>query len=436
MGAPVVHGIHIVLRALEAVAPKIESSLQPQSLSVRFTQPVTIGETVTFGVGDTTGSRYRIHASARGAQTTVIDLSLTSSARPNTTASPGDSSAATATPRDWTFTALAGATGTLQATTWLAAFDDAFPQAAAWLGAGRLRSLALLSRLVGMECPGRHSLFSAFAVDFGTDVAPGSMTWAVSSTDERFGLVRLTVDGAGLKGTVQAFALKPPVRQASLVDIRKRVAANKFKDQVALVVGGSRGLGELVAKIVAAGGGHPIITYATGETDAQGVAGEIRAAGGTCDVLRYDFQKPAEEQVRTLGRVPASLYYFASVPIFRGRPGVFNPELFREFLACYVDGFHDLCAALARRGSKDLSIFYPSSIAVVDRPRGMTEYAMAKAAGEVLCADLPTLLPGVRVVSSRLPRMATDQTASVMPAAVANALEVMLPIVREVQGRN
>ena len=41
-------------------------------------------------------------------------------------------------------------------------------------------------------------------------------------------------------------------------------------------------------------------------------------------------------------------------------------------------------ALLRVQASLPLEILYPSSIAVTQRPRGMTEYAMAKAAGESL----------------------------------------------------
>jgi hypothetical protein len=76
-------------------------------------------------------------------------------------------------------------------------------------------------------------------------------------------------------------------------------------------------------------------------------------------------------------------------------------------------------------------MFYPSSVAVETRPKGMTEYAMAKAAGEVLLADLNAASPSVRVVSSRLPRMGSDQTNSIAASGEeSDSVAVMLPIIR------
>jgi hypothetical protein len=62
----------------------------------------------------------------------------------------------------------------------------------------------------------------------------------------------------------------------------------------------------------------------------------------------------------------------------------------------------------------------------------MTEYTMAKSAGEVLCADMNASLAPLHVTVSRLPRLPTDQTASIAAVEIADPIETMLPIIREV----
>jgi hypothetical protein len=64
---------------------------------------------------------------------------------------------------------------------------------------------------------------------------------------------------------------------------------------------------------------------------------------------------------------------------------------------------------------------------------GAAEYAMAKSAGEALANYINAFLPQVQVISRRLPRVMTDQTATVGVASGRDALDVMLPIVYEVQ---
>jgi len=51
-------------------------------------------------------------------------------------------------------------------------------------------------------------------------------------------------------------------------------------------------------------------------------------------------------------------------------------------------------------------------------------------AGEQLVADLAATLKHVEIFVTRLPRLATDQTASLMTVKTASGLEVLLPIVR------
>ena len=62
----------------------------------------------------------------------------------------------------------------------------------------------------------------------------------------------------------------------------------------------------------------------------------------------------------------------------------------------------------------------------------MTEYAMAKSAGEVLCVDMDDLAP-MHVTVGRLPRLPTDQTASATAVETKDPIETMLPFIREVQ---
>jgi nucleoside-diphosphate-sugar epimerase len=99
-----------------------------------------------------------------------------------------------------------------------------------------------------------------------------------------------------------------------------------------------------------------------------------------------------------------------------------------------VRGFYDLCAALKEVSPQSISVFYPSTVAVEERPRNMTEYSMAKAAAEILCEDLNRSWPTIHITSVRLSRLLTDQTTTVAPVRNADAVETILPTVRKVQG--
>jgi NAD(P)-dependent dehydrogenase (short-subunit alcohol dehydrogenase family) len=314
--------------------------------------------------------------------------------------------------------------------------ENRFPHAAAAIGSGRVAAIALLSRLVGMICPGLHSIFAAFAIDLiETPRHQDALWFSVSGTDERFRMVRMIVSGAGVSGSVQAFLRWPPVAQASLSDISKLVAPTEFAGSTALVIGGSRGLGALTAKVIAAGGGKVIVTYATGLKEAIQLAEEIRAhiPQSVCDVIPYDARQDAAKQLKTLTADVSHLYYFATTPIVRQKEGLFVSSLFDEFIQVYVKGFYDCCRFLRERGPRALTAFYPSSVFVESGPIAMAEYSMAKMAGEILCDNMNRSAGRVHVIVGRLPRLKTDQTATVPPVDSGDPLEVMLPIIRKVQ---
>jgi NAD(P)-dependent dehydrogenase (short-subunit alcohol dehydrogenase family) len=287
-----------------------------------------------------------------------------------------------------------------------------------------------------MVVPGLHSMFLGLDVSLAKDdgALHEAIDFAVLSLTERFRMVRIGISGPGLSGTLQTMSRLPPARQPGIGRVIDAVNGQEFQNSVALVVGGSRGLGEVAAKLIAAGGGEVVITYWRGEKDAQSVASEITAAGLRCKAVRFDIQESSSSQLEALNVTPTHLYYFATPPIFQRKSGVFDAARFAEFNTYYVKGFFDVvtsCAALSRDA---LRVFYPSSSAIDSRPANMTEYTMSKAAAETLCADLTKFVPGIHVLTRRLPRLATDQTISVVQAKTADSVDVMLAIIREMHG--
>jgi NAD(P)-dependent dehydrogenase (short-subunit alcohol dehydrogenase family) len=99
-----------------------------------------------------------------------------------------------------------------------------------------------------------------------------------------------------------------------------------------LIIGGSRGVGELTAKILAAGGAQVVITYATGRHDAEAVAHEINAWGGTCEVLEYNVLKPPGDQLSKLKHILSHLYYFATPRIAVPKRTTFQPSALKSLI--------------------------------------------------------------------------------------------------------
>ena len=427
-GAPVVHGMHSLLWALDCAAPDLSAPTATTIIQAQFLKPIYVGDSVELHMRTAASGAVDLELRADSVPVSLIRI-LPRGRMPD--AAPAQPPEAwLATPRERAMDTLAELSGAIPLGEWAAV---GFPQAAIWLGTNAVNAIAATSYLVGMECPGLHSIYSKLTFGLDADVPTNALSYSVSLVDPRFRLVRMLATGGGIRATIEAFSRPPPTMQPKTADLGQRVPSDAFVGQRVLVIGGSRGLGEVTAKLIAAGGGYPVITYASGAEDAAAVAADISAFGGTCEVRHYDATAPAAAQLQGLGGPFTSMYYFATGRIWRRRRSGFDADMLRGFLACYVEGFHDLCVALLARQDTGLAAFYPSSTAVAERPRDTTEYAMAKAAGEILCADLAGQISGLRIHLVRLPRVATDQTSGMTDVPAETAHAVMLPIIRDMQ---
>lgn len=434
-GRPVVHGVHAALWALDELIAAGKPAAPIDALEVRFQKFIHLDTEVTLRV--TRETPDALHAELRSGEltTTTLALRFAPSSSPQKAAPLCTRTLpAPQTPCTPAFADLTQSAGLLP-NTGNERVAQFFPRAARCLGSARIEAMARLSTVVGMHCPGLHSIFGAFSLRFTSqpDEIHG-LSFQVRTIDERFRMLEIDVAGSGFLGTITAFARQEPMSTPGVSALVPLVGAGAFSATTALIVGGSRGLGALTAKAIAAGGGRVVITYLVGEEEALEIEEEIGA--DTCRVLRYDARKEAAPQLADLAWNIDQLYYFATTQIFRQKAAWYEPKLFAEFCSVYVDGFQALCSSLRARlalagNAPKLSAFYPSSVAVENRPKDITEYSMAKAAGELLCADMNRFLPGMRILVKRLPRMLTDQTATVVPAESSDPLEVMLPIIME-----
>ncbi len=428
-GELVVHGVHTLLWALECWAGKRGGASSVASLHVEFTRPILIGEpAICRDRGVDASGKVRLEVTVPGGDAMLVEFvpgnDAPVRALPAVAGTP-----ASATPIELGMDELEGRSGG-----WVMPVETGhaarlFPALVDLCGEGLPILLANTSRLVGMECPGLYSLYSELElaqIPHRTGEAPSRVSYRVLRFDRRFGLLTVGVEGAGLSGTVRAFLRPPPTRQASMQELATRVVSRTaFCTQRALVVGGSRGLGELTAKVLAAGGADVCLTYHRGRSEAEAVVAEILSHGGKARAVALDVRAPlVPESALPDGWWPTHLYYFATPPIFVGTRSRFSAELFDRFCDYYVSGFAQLVEHLSSVGLE--GAFCPSTVALDELPSDMIEYCAAKAAGEVLCHALVRRNPGLRIANPRLPRLATDQTASLLPVRNQDSLPVML----------
>jgi acyl dehydratase/NADP-dependent 3-hydroxy acid dehydrogenase YdfG len=441
-GAPVVHGMHAVLWALDALAGAELIGPRLCEIRAQFRKFAYLDVACDLVVTHADAEAPRAELCSNGLVLTTIQMrngqrqvsAEAGGAELVPEMAPAGNVRHTPALED-----VAGLRGWIAASGTAEDFEAAFPRLARVVGARRISALAALSRLVGMVCPGLHSIFAAFTVALveSNSQRPG-VGFDVNKINQKFRLIGMDVHGGGVSGTVTAFMRWPPIEAPSMEAVAAAVAADAFAGVVALVVGGSRGLGAVTAKAIAAGGGKVVITYARGRDEAAKLAAEINAAcgPGVCTALVYKSSSDAASQLSAVSDDVNQLYYFATPPIFARTSDEFSQEKLREFRLVYVDAFQDVCQFVRMRSrATTLTAFYPSSVAVEDVPPELAEYAKAKAEGEKLCAAMTQQIGGLKVVVGRLPRVLTDQTATIAQVENADPLTTILPFIHKLQER-
>ncbi len=93
---------------------------------------------------------------------------------------------------------------------------------------------------------------------------------------------------------------------------------NKLTNKVALVTGGSRGMGSAIAKKLAAEGASVVLTYVHAEDKANTVAADITKAGGKAIAVKADSAEPGA----ILSAIGKAVLHFGGIDILVNNAGI------------------------------------------------------------------------------------------------------------------
>lgn len=427
-GGPVVHGIHSLLWALDLGLEREPSACNIKRLRVMFHKPLLVGDEVVATVEREPG---RIEAELMSNGVAVLTLKVETSDHVKEDACSLKSGFPEAlAPVELDDSKIPTATGVMDLYLDQESARRRFPSLVQKIPHEQLSTILTCSRLVGAECPGMHSVFAELQMAFDSPSREPLLKYSVKRFNRAIGMVSMALEGPGCHGEIRAFRRPSPKQQPSMSVIAGLVSKNEFEGQRALVIGGSRGMGEIAVKMLAAGGADVSFTFNLGEEDAVRICDDVKSLGAKVRRFHYNVlsdhfdpdQAPFQEHQ------PTHIYYFATPFVFGGNKNVFLNELFEKFCQFYVSGFVNVLERF--RGADQCFVFYPSTVAIDEMPVNMGEYVAAKTAGESLCGFLTKSDRTFRIHRPRLPRVATDQTVSLVPVKNGDPVEILLKEIR------
>ena len=207
-----------------------------------------------------------------------------------------------------------------------------------------------------------------------------------------------------------------------------------FRDRIALVTGGSRGIGAATVRRLAGAGARVAFSFVAREDEARAVE---REAGGAARASRVDVRDAAaveawvEEVEGAWGGVDVLV---ANAGIWTGAPiDAMPPEVWRETMDVNLTGTYHLCRfgipALRRRGSG--SVVVVSSTAGQRGEAGHSHYAASKGAQISLVKSLAVeCAPAIRVNAVAPGWVDTEMSAAPLTGPERDAILRAIPLGR------
>lgn len=424
-GRPVVHGINLVLSIIESWAIINKKNFIFSSIKASFQSPVFLDQDIFVQYKKDSITRY-FELISNNNICVKLFFKLESSNKDNdTNIDLINDFPSEINPKKNDFKSISNMENELNFYLQEICFNKLFPNLKKHSNWFQISTLLTSTRIVGMDCPGLNSIFSGF--NFNYNFQNKKTIYKVNRVN-RFGMVSININGR-LQGTIDAFIRPSHIIQLSYKKIKEYVKIDEFKNQSALIIGGSRGIGEVTAKILAAGGANVLITYNKGKNDAEKVVSDINSHGGVAAMLHYDINVNEEIQFLKLNFEPTDLYYFATPSILPGKVGDFSNELYSTYSLFYLSTFHKLISFWSKKGV--FKYFYPSSVYVNEMPDNMLEYSLSKLSSENMCDREMKNNNEIKIYKPRLPRLETDQTVSILPARNNDTANHMLNWLRE-----
>jgi 3-oxoacyl-[acyl-carrier protein] reductase len=211
----------------------------------------------------------------------------------------------------------------------------------------------------------------------------------------------------------------------------------RLKDQVAVVTGGSRGIGRAIVQALAAEGAKVAFIYRGSQQAAESLVAEVQQAGGTVQALQCDVTNLDEAQ-KCVEKVEKE---WGPVRVLVNNAGIIKDDLFVRMepaawdavLRTNLGGTYNFCRAVAfnMMRARQGRIINVSSVAAEHTNPGQTNYAASKGAINAFTRALAVELAsrGVTVNAIAPGFVETEMTEAVRNKA-GDLIKKMIPMKR------
>lgn len=211
----------------------------------------------------------------------------------------------------------------------------------------------------------------------------------------------------------------------------------RLKDQVALVTGGSRGIGRAIVQAFAGEGAKVAFVYRGSKEAADKLTQEVSAAGGTIRAYQVDVTN-AEEAQKCVDRVVEE---WGRIDILVNNAGIIRddlfvrmePEAWNSVLQTNLGGLYNFCRGVAFLMMKQRAgrIINVSSLSAQRPNPGQTNYAASKGAIDAFTRGLAVELASRNVtVNAIAPGFVETEMTEAVRNKAGDMIKKMIPMRR------
>lgn len=418
-GKQLVHGIHQVLICLEDLAKNINEKIFIFKISAKFESPAGVNETISIDNINfsETYSEYVIK-NERGLTLTTIKVNYKKKSFNDVKFKRIDYSMSPLEPTNFAKENLVEPLYYDKTF-----FKELFTYSSFYVSPVNLAVLLASTRIVGMKYPGLNSIYNAFTFEFNENAnLSNSIHYSVSDKHITLNMLNIKLDDTFIRGQIKAFIRPVAPKYKTLKELKGLLPVNSFKNQRALIIGGTRGIGLQCLRLLATAGASTMFTYFKNSNEADKIVEEFANESIDTNYLQVDVSNLSKESLETIKAFnPTSIYYFATPKILSNNSNL-DENLLQKFISYYVIGLDKILVNL-KSEIKPL-IFVPSTVYLDEKPTNLSEYVIAKSASEMFLKLLEK--KGYKIYNPRFPKVSTEQTMSLFKQKTVEPEEVLL----------